>query len=548
MSDDAGALHNALGCYHMDQPISHPAPLSPSAKSRGPIHVGLHRWISSLVHNKLYWASLMGLPWVASAIYLLRHRVNGDVAWYLYAAQRLIEGARLYIDVYDMNMPLAYYIGEPFVVVGGLLGIPPYFVLYCAVWVFLAAALWGLYKVLRTFSAMNRTTALLFILMIAAVALGRSRADFGQRDQYVGIAFLVLAQHLYARIHGRPVAGYTMLALAGLLIAIKPFFLLPWLLMLLWTAWRTSVRGVLRSPEFWLIAGITGSLGIAAVTFTSYLTVAAVAARYYGAYNSSMVHIASDLRLVFFAAMLGFIWTPAGKLRDLARLSALAAAGFAVEVIIQNKGYAYHDTPAKLWAYITLSVLVIDLLQRGGVLRKIVSIRPSAAILAISLMCALLPLARAVRDGREQSEVGTFVKEHASGQSILPLSTNLWTEFPTIVEANAKNALPEPGLWTIPGLYRDQLLEAKTDRPARFHSRAEMNKQEKQTFDRVVQAMLRLRPTILLVQPASRGQALGNLSFDFLQYFSMDERFKDALTHYVKGPSDEITEVYLRKD
>lgn len=507
----------------------------------------LDRWIIWILHGRLYWASLMSLPWIASAIYVARHRMNGDVAWYLYAAQRLREGARLYRDIDDMNMPLTYYIGTPFVALGGLLKISPSVPLYCAVWLFLAVALLGLYRVLRTLGSMNRLMAQLFVLMVAAVVLGTHCYDFGQRDQYVGIGFLVLLQQLYARIHGRPVARHVMLALTGVVIAIKPFFLLPWLLMLLWTARRISVKAVVRSPEFWVVAGISACLGIATLLFTDFVVMAAVATQYYKAYDASIWSIVSNLRWVFVIVLVAIVWRPSEKLLDLVRLSALAAAGFAIEVIAQHKSYSYHHLPAEFWAYITGAVLFIDLLQRASVFRRICTLSPNKVVLAVSLAGGILPFARAMAAREQPSKVMNFVRQHATGKLILPLSTNLWTAFPVILEANARNALPSPELWTVPGLYRDQIVGADAPRAPHYHSRSEMNEQERRMFDCVVQAMVEKRPAILLVQPASGGQGLGHLTFDFLKYFSTDERFRAALADYATGPSDAGHEVYWRR-
>ena len=76
---------------------------------------------------RLRWWSLglLGLLWLASLVYFLHTTLNHDVAWYLVAADRFLDGARLYRDIIEVNPPLAFYLAVPPVAAARLTGWEP---------------------------------------------------------------------------------------------------------------------------------------------------------------------------------------------------------------------------------------------------------------------------------------------------------------------------------------------------------------------------------------------------------------------------------------
>lgn len=56
--------------------------------------------------------------------------MNLDVAWLLYAAGRVMDGAKLYVDIYEINPPLAIYFDFPPVGIARLFGWPEIPVFY----------------------------------------------------------------------------------------------------------------------------------------------------------------------------------------------------------------------------------------------------------------------------------------------------------------------------------------------------------------------------------------------------------------------------------
>ena len=89
---------------------------------RGP---GLPAW---LARGDIVAAIVAGLFAVQAAIRFASH-LSGDVAWYLYAAGRLLDGATLYIDVIEVSSPLGLWLAMPVVALARAVAVNPIIVL-----------------------------------------------------------------------------------------------------------------------------------------------------------------------------------------------------------------------------------------------------------------------------------------------------------------------------------------------------------------------------------------------------------------------------------
>ena len=224
------------------------------------------------------------------------------------------------------------------------------------------------------------------------------------------------------------------------------------------------------------------------------------------------------------------------------QLSALATIGFAASCIVQRKGFAYHMAPAMFWGTVTACLLLADVFERrtrrpASWWMATVTVLASLLLPALSIRSALLP----VPTFFAPTSVEEFVKEHAQGKVVLSLSTDLRTGFPLILEAGAVNARPDAQLWALGELYRDQVIQADDANgpvAAKYHTRPEMSADERQWFDQVVDIVSSKHPAIILIQTADSKWGLGKLKFDFIDYFSTDDRFREALRSYVPGPSN----------
>ena len=84
---------------------------------------------------------MLAAIFAASAIAELRSIPRADVAFLLFATGRVLDGARLYVDVVEINPPLIVALNMPVVLAARALALPPVLVYQLAVFALLGLTL-----------------------------------------------------------------------------------------------------------------------------------------------------------------------------------------------------------------------------------------------------------------------------------------------------------------------------------------------------------------------------------------------------------------------
>lgn len=497
----------------------------------------------------------------SSMAWLLRNHLNGDVSWYLYAGDRLAEGGVLYRDVGDMNPPLMYLAHIAFALIAGLTGIPPELVFYGGLMLGLCGILFLSSRLLSALGACSgvwRNTILLFTAFDFGIV---NRRDIGQRDHIVAYAFLPFLLAVAARLTGTlPSEVYALgiAVLAGLAIAIKPFFLLPWAAVLAYAAWKRGVFATLRTPECWMVLLLNGLYWVSIrVFYPTFFPVSLKALKYYSAMNASLGDIAQSFLpyAVILIVLVPFL--KCGKnMRPLLMLSAIASLSFMLEALVQHKGWSYHLVPAFYFSRLTILLAVANFMQTPRAYRNTISLKPlmiAPAICGLMVLWALLTSTRVGRNDLPEGEVETlrlYLQQHANGKPVLVLTTGAYA-FPLVYEAGVRLSLGEPQLWTLPGLYSDQIRSANAATgyvPARYHGEAERSADEKALFVEIRRAVVDARPEVIVLQDKPPEPWMGRLDFDLLQYFSTDSELREEFLHYRQDIQTARAHVLLRVD
>jgi hypothetical protein len=118
--------------------------------------------------------------------------LNHDVAWGLYSARRVLEGARPYVDFVETNPPLFIYLSLPLEWIALRTGWPETFVLAGAMGALTIFALVGCVRVLRMTADGSRALALapMLLLAIALTGLVFPGRDFAQREHMTVLLIL----------------------------------------------------------------------------------------------------------------------------------------------------------------------------------------------------------------------------------------------------------------------------------------------------------------------------------------------------------------------
>ncbi|MBV8566776.1 MAG: hypothetical protein JO273_15085 [Methylobacteriaceae bacterium] len=342
-----------LTCPIYDRPTKHPGrALTDTAASFA------SRFPAKLRAGTL--ASPVALPLAMLILAMIGRSASttcADVSWLLTVGERVLAGARPYVDIIETNPPASFLIYMPAIVIGRIVGLAPEIAV--TVLVFIAAL--GSVALAQRILAEGRLrhpaseplllAAALFLLLIMPAYV------FGQREHIAAIAVLPMLAAYGARAQRVGVAaGLAVLAGlgAGVAIALKPHFALPVLLPLPYVAMR--LRGKAKG---WIAAALTIEMLTAGLVVASYLasillffpafvsdTLPEVAAVYLSA-KMSLPQFATNPTLLLSAAILLTLrLTGRDSLGEPATaVLMLAAAGFLAAMLIQFKGWPYHGYP-----------------------------------------------------------------------------------------------------------------------------------------------------------------------------------------------------------
>jgi len=471
---------------------------------------------------------------------------NYDVAWVLYCAEQILDGARLYVDLIDENPPLIFWLSVPPVALARLLGAPVVLVfnLLVALLALLSATL--SYRALR-WSRGEATPgyALALVVGLGCLTLILPARDFGQREHLMSIAVLPYLFAASARASGRRLPARSALAvglLAGLGFAIKPYFLLVWIAVELYVA-RTA-RGGWRCPENALIVGIHAIYAPSVLLFApAYLDVVAMTTQVLSSYKEWSPLTLLSPTAVIYVALAGGLFAmirPSSLDRELRGVLLTASVALLACAIMQGTSWRYHFLPAELMALLLIGVISLGLVSHADSLRRLlrppVAALPTIIVLLLSLWCGatLLRISAATFGwaGEPRSLIRALtriVEERAPGQAIWLMSTSVNPAFPVVNLSGASWSSRFCCIWLAPALYTDA---EKATRPFPYHDRDEMTELERFQIDAVIEDLEAAPPKLLIVDQSASKQAWGRTGFEFLPYFRRDPRFSDFFWQY----------------
>src|SRR5688572_27957687 len=489
---------------------------------------------------------------------VFRFPANHDLSWLQHAAGRWLDGAEPYVDFIEVNPPLIlelHVLAELLARVTGIWSVTVFRLLVLAA---AACSLSACHLLLRRLLGRNPLVPFLFTVLLVWLFVGLPRYEFGQRDHLAVVAtlpWILLAADANAMLgvsrRARSAAGIV----AALGFALKPHFLLAWLLIEGTVALRAGFSTLRRAEHVALIA--TGAMYAARIPLLTpgYLFVARLIIDAYGAYATTTPWALlerPDARLAFVSVTVAFVTIlllkRLGRARDpinwlLITLGA-AVIGFTAAVLLQRRGWTYHWIPVQVSAWLLLGVAAATLSTV-----KVLAPRPLAharlvgsAVVVIGV-CWLYWLAfrgiddvrahRARMRGRSYQLAATTALVERVGQqpTFAALSTNLGAAFPLISYTDAKWVLRFNALWPLVGAYATRTRGA-TDFP--YHTPAAMQRAERFMFDATIDDLITYRPTLLLVDTTPPGYVLHG--FDYFRYFGQDARFAAFIGEYHELP------------
>ena len=337
----------------------------------------------------------------------LRGETTSDVSWLITMCERILNGKRAYVDIFETTPPvpmLLYMLG---VLAAKLTGVTPEAATFAFAYASTAVSLWLSGRILPEYVAEGGQSRWLVLMPAAVVLLILPRDVFAQREYFAAAFSLPIVSVFlrHAQTNEWPALSDRMAAaaLAGLALAIKPpIFALPGVFVAGYYVWRTrSLSFLLRSGL--LAAGVIGLLltAVSLMAFPDYLgDISVVMREVYVPIRFPPSLILADKGCLGVLTCLGIALVLSLREKPLVAvaLASLAAAGFLAAYFIQGKYVYYHVFPSAPLAAIAASILVFQLV-REYVRAPDASRALAGAVYLVALLCAV-PLLYAGFEGQ----------------------------------------------------------------------------------------------------------------------------------------------------
>lgn len=518
---------------------------------------------------------MIGIAWVLVLVLglvppLLRE-ASTDISWPLYLASRILEGARQGSDFLEVNPPLFLWLAIPGVLVERAFGLGAW---QANVLLVAALALLSLISTARLLpSLMERRPRTWFLVAAGFAALVLPRLHFGQREHLAYLLTLPFVTLAALRLRGLP-ASRRFSVLVGVMggagFAVKPHFLLAWLLLELLLLARLG-RSVFRRPELVSLVLFGATYFLAVLLFVpDYLPMAVRLRPWYDLYINNgiagTILLADPLTLFAVLAILALrISTPIED--GLTTALSTVFLGFLAAAILQRKGFDYHFVGAACFGLLAI-VRGWQVLATAGRVwpgpnkTPVARPRPSLVMARASILLVVAFVSRGLIDaGRELADPGDrryrtdptyprllpVVKELAGGEPIVVFSSNPASGWPLTLDAGARWASRYMSFWPLPAIYDGQLW----GNPTRIVDPNPVEQQsafERRFIDEVIDDLERWAPRLIIVlRPDSTERQWGGAyRFDYVRHFHSNPRFAEVMGRYQERGSVGRYTIWIR--
>jgi hypothetical protein len=386
---------------------------------------------------------------------------NVDVAWLLVACDRLLDGARLHVDVVEVNPPFSIWLYMPFAFAQRMTG------LRSELWLSIGLPLFALLSVGLSARILGRAGLMddraAWLAPVALfILIGLFAEDFGQREQFATIALLPWLALLAARDSTQDFKAGTRLEwiLAGLgaamFVMTKPPLAVPALGLpaLFLAIKRRSLRPILTAETLLGMAVTFAYLAwLTAFHMHFFLDLVPVLRELYLPAQVGIIDMILDGPVRLFAILAIATWLVArpGRIDGLALLALLAALGYVPAFVLMGKGWTYQALPILL-----LGLLGFLLQLRHVWLAEMQLLAKAGATLGLAMLALIMwagqPFATAERRaGLEQAAaaIGSVVQRPL----VASIGTRLQPAHPLTRLVGGQYRSRYPALWMVDNTY-----------------------------------------------------------------------------------------------
>lgn len=500
--------------------------------------------------DRLIFVGLLAAAWVIALALLAPTTLHHDINWYLVATGRMLDGARLYVDLIEVNPPLSFVLTAPAVIAARLtgLGAQPAFITYVFVLIGFSLVLSARQLAQLPGTTVGYRRAMLVAAFIAMTVCPLS--SFGQREHLMVILSLPYMLLFAVRLAGgtaRPGTAVGLALFAAFGFALKPYFLVVPVAFELYQLVRSrSLRAVFR-PETW-------TLGIAMVAYLASIAIFTPAYLerivpfallvYDDAFMQPIATVLSRPEVVLLPVVLVLYFVARDRRAGATATDAfaIAAVGFLIAYLAQQKGWSYQIVPTAAMLVMTVAGMLLADRARDRRDWRSFALMPVAALtLAMEVG---VPAGRGTYRNELMESLLPIVRTHGSGGAIYAFSANVAVGFPLANTAGVEWASRYPTQWLLPGAVRRL---AEPDRLDAL-SRAGLQAVERYAVRSVIEDLERGAPELVIVDGRVRTYLFGAMAFDYLGYFADQPGFAEVWQAYERIEQLDDVEIWRRTE
>jgi len=496
------------------------------------------------------WRPEVLVPLLAAAAVIVAAPLNCDAAWYMVAARRMLQGDRLFVDLLDTNPPLIVWLTAIPAFLSTLINVSDRILMHSFTAFLLVCSGLLASRILRLAPAPPRALAFVLVAASAAALSVPWVITMAQREQIAAMLifpYVLLAAR--AASGAETARGLRLLAgaMAAIGVALKPFFLGPWVMVELAVFGLRREVVALKRPEVGVVvlSQAVYVLLVVALTPAYFSEIVPLARATYAAYGTTWQAVAMSRKtaVVLSIALAGLAVPSLLRVRRgaLSELLGAATLGFLLSYVVQAKGWTYHLIPALVFAACTV-VAVIDAaaaaararLPEARTARLVMAAIEAGAIIAAVWVAPhgyrmLRMNVSVIAEGRHAAEpvLVQIASEVAPGEPIYFLSTAIWPAFPVVNDSGAGWPYRYPFLWPLPGFY-----PGRPGDPVAYRAPDRQAPLERRFFEAVVSDLTAAAPRVLFVERGPDQQAMEGRYFDFVRYFSGSPDFRRLFARY----------------
>lgn len=480
-------------------------------------------------------AGSLGVALVLLA-FLWNRTINHDTAWYLISTRKWLEGARLYVDLYDVNPPLASYLTVPAIWLSDALGIGDVNGQYAFLAALTGISLFFSASLLDTRIKGGAGRRMFAFIGLAAVLTHSSLPEFGQREQLMVLFVLPWFISQLPALTGEaqsPTARILLAVAAAVGICIKPYFLAIPVAVMVWQMLRQRSARPLVSPEA-LAMVATGAVYVAAVALLHpafFFDVIPVARQTYLTFGFPDALVAGRLLIRCLPYLLFFL--PLAVCWRRAAMPGLLLAGILGGLsiyLLQWNGFGYHLIPFLVFADFALLWTLLHTPVKTALFFF-------AAVTAAHLLS--ITWQRGTYQFRDLPDIKVAMGDAPAPESLFAATTSVDAGPLLALTLGADWASRFPQNWTLPGALAGL---ASTDCAAEPGTCAGFRAILDRTRDADIADITTFRPGMILID--KRHMFIADPDFSWYAFLGADPRWPALVASYRLAGSTEKFDIW----